>query len=116
MIVITVIIAILVEASIKKLKKELGIMKALGYTSKELRFQVAFRTIPAVIIASLIGTGVAIFWFKVVYGMIMGAIPINLPGMLLIDLIIVMFSVVAGYFGTRKIKTISVTELVSAEE
>ena len=65
-IVVSLILSILMASTIRRQYKELGIMKGLGYTSRELKFQLAFRIVPVAVLAVILGTVLSILLIGVV--------------------------------------------------
>jgi ABC-type antimicrobial peptide transport system permease subunit len=110
--VVMVILFILMESNVRKQRKEFGIMKSMGYTSKELMFQLAARIMPAAIFSVAAGTVAAVMIIKYFTGYI-GKISINIPAVIILDVILLLFCFGCAYFGARKIKKISVCELMS---
>ncbi len=110
--VVMMILTILMSSEIRRQRRELGIMKGMGYTAKELMLQLAFQIMPAVIAATVIGTAVSVLAVRLLIGMI-GAVPVNLPEVLLLDLAILAFCFGCAYLSARKIKKISVYELMT---
>lgn len=111
-VVVMTILTILMSSEIRRQRKELGIMKSMGYTSKELMLQLAFQIMPAIIAAVAVGTLFSIIVVKILIGMI-GVIPINIPAVLILDAVIIAFCFGCAYFNARKIKDISVYELMT---
>ena len=111
-VVVMIILMILMESEIRKQRRELGVMKALGYTAKELMLQLSFRIMPAAFLAVVLGTAVSI----VLTGMLdalLGEVAVNLAAILLLDAVILVFCFACAYVGARKIKKISVYELMT---
>ena len=111
-VVVMIIIFILMSATIKKQRRQLGIMKGMGYTSHELMLQLAFRIIPATIAAVIFGTLIALLLTNSINLMI-GELVVEMPFIIIADIIILLFCFGCAYFGARKIKKISVYELMS---
>lgn len=110
--VVMAILFILMESNVRKQRREFGIMKSMGYTSKELMFQLAARIMPAAIFSVAAGTAAAVVIIKIFTGYI-GRISINFPAVIVLDVILLLFCFVCAYVGARKIKKISVCELMS---
>lgn len=110
--VVMMILAILMESEIRRQRRELGIMKSMGYTSKELMLQLAFRIMPAALIAVIIGTALGVAGTKLVVSLI-GNVPVNLPAVLALDCAILAFCFGCAWLGAGKIKKISVYELMT---
>ncbi len=111
-VVVMIIIFILMAATIKKQRRHLGIMKGMGYTSHELMLQLAFRIVPATIIAVILGTLLAVALTGSVSSLI-GKLVISPAALVAADIIMLLFCFGCAYFGARKIKKISVYELMS---
>lgn len=111
-VIVMLILSILMASTIRKQYRELGIMKGLGYTSKELMFQMAFRIIPVVLIAVVLGTGLSMLLMGVVGTYVM-KVEISVMGMIVMDVAILAFCFICAYVSARRIKKISVYELIT---
>lgn len=111
-VVVMVILSILMESEIRRQRRTLGIMKSMGYTSRELMLQLAFRIMPAAAAAVVIGTVLGVTATKLLANFI-GAVPVNLPAILAVDILILLFCFGCAYFCARRIKKISVYELMT---
>ncbi|MBQ9905500.1 MAG: ABC transporter permease [Oscillospiraceae bacterium] len=111
-IVVMMILAILTESEIRRQRRELGVMKSMGYTSKELMMQLAFRIMPAALTAVVIGTVLAVSGTKLLVSFI-GNVPVSLPAVLLLDCVILAFCFGCAYVSAGKIRKISVYELMT---
>ena len=111
-IIVILMLSILMAGTIRKQYRELGIMKSLGYTSKELMFQMAFRIVPIAFLAVLIGTGVSIPLMGVI-GAFVCKIEVSPVGILIMDIAILVFCFACAYISARKIKSISAYELIT---
>jgi len=111
-IIVTLMLAILMASTIRKQYRELGIMKSLGYTSRELMFQMAFRIIPVAFLAVVMGTFLSIPLMGVV-GAFVCEIEISVVGIIFMDLAILAFCFGCAYVNARKIKGISAYELIT---
>lgn len=110
--VVMMILSMLMSGEIRRRRRELGIMKGMGYTSKELMLQLALQIMPAVIMATFLGTAVSLLGVKLIAGFV-GNIPISVPSVLALDLAVIAFCFGCAYLGARKIKKISVYELMT---
>lgn len=110
--VVMIILLILMESSVRKQRRELGIMKSMGYTSKELMFQLTCRIMPAVLCAIVIGIVVSVSATKYLTSFV-GRISVNLPAVILLGAVLAIFCFGCAYVGARKIKKISVYELMT---
>ncbi len=111
-ITVMLMLAILMASTIRKQYRQLGIMKGMGYTSKELMFQMAFRIIPVAVVAVAIGTVLAILLLQVV-NVYVCKVTLSAAGLFGMDLIILAFCFTCAYISARKIKKISVYELIT---
>ena len=111
-IIVILMLAILMASTIRKQYRELGIMKSLGYTSKELMFQMAFRIIPVALIAVVIGTLLTIPLMGIVDAFVC-KIEVSLISTIIVDLMILAFCFGCAYFSARRIKKISAYELIT---
>ena len=111
-VIVTIMLSILMASTIRKQYRELGIMKGLGYTSKELMFQMAFRIIPAAFMAVVIGTGLSLLLMGVVDTYV-AKIAVSASGTVVMDIVIMAFCFVSAYISARRIKKITVYELIT---
>ncbi len=111
-IVVMIILFILMSSTVKKQRRDLGIMKGMGYTSRELMLQLAFRIVPASITAVILGTLLAHLVTGSLSGLI-GSLMVSIPAIIAVDVLILVFCFVCAYVGARKIKKISVYELMT---
>lgn len=112
-VVVAVIIVNIMEQTIRRQRKELGIMLSMGYTSKELMLQLALRIMPAAIIAVILGTFLGIGCYSFFMTLFFGGLEVNVSMMICAAIIMIIFCFISGYFGAHRIKTISVTELMT---
>lgn len=111
-VVVMIILFMLMESSIRKQRKEFGIMKGMGYTSRELMLQLAVRIMPAALFSVIIGTVISVAATNRLTSFI-GRVEIDMSAVLILDILLLMFCFVCAYFGARKIKKISVYELMT---
>ncbi len=111
-IVVMIILSILMASTIRKQYRELGIMKGLGYTSKELKFQMAFKIIPPTVIAVIIGTVISFLMFNLLIGLI-AKITVSIISIVIVDVFILVFCFICAYLSAKKIGKISVYELMT---
>ena len=111
-IVVMLMLSILMETTIRKQYRELGIMKGMGYTSRELMFQMAFRIIPTTIVAVIMGAILSMLLVGVINAFI-AKITVSVIGVIIVSIAIILFCFLCSYRGARKIKKISVYELMT---
>ena len=112
-VVSAIIIIALMEQTVRRQRKELGIMLGLGYTTKELMVQLAIRIMPAVIVAVILGAVGAAAVLHAVMDVMFGTTIINIPLMIVTIIIMILFCFGCAYTGAGRIKKISVTELMT---
>ena len=111
-VVVILILSILMASTIRKQYRELGIMKGLGYTSRELKFQLAFRIVPVAILAVILGTVISILLMGGVNAFVCKII-VSPFSIVLMDIAILAYCFICAYISARRIKKISVYELIS---
>ena len=111
-VVVMIILFILMESAIRRDRREFGIMKGLGYTSRELMFQLACRIVPSAVFSVIIGTIIGVTMTDLLTSII-GIVKVNIPQVIVLDIVMLIFCFVCAYVGARKIKTISVYELMT---
>jgi ABC-type antimicrobial peptide transport system permease subunit len=111
-IVVILILSILMASTIRKQYRELGIMKGLGYTSRELKFQLAFRIIPVAVVAVILGTVLSLLLMQVVNAYVCKII-VSAFSIIMMDIAILAYCFICAYISARRIKKISVYELIS---
>ena len=112
-VVSAIIIIALMEQAVRRQRKELGIMLGLGYTTKELMVQLEIRIMPAVIVATILGTVGAAAVLHAAMDIMVGTTPIHIPMMIVTIIIMILFCFGCAYVGAGRIKKISVTELMT---
>ena len=111
-IVVSLILSILMASTIRRQYKELGIMKGLGYTSRELKFQLAFRIVPVAVLAVILGTVLSILLIGVVNAFVCKVI-VSASSIILMDTAVLLYCFICAYISARRIKKISVLILIS---
>lgn len=120
LIIIAVVLSIMVKQTVSNKKLEFGILKSLGFTTRDLRKQLLFSLMPPVAVGAFLGSVIAygatlpfvrqLFslagWFSFQY---------ELPSVLTLiaaALIVTLFTYTISYLLTAKIKGISIYELI----
>ena len=111
-IVVMLILAILMSSTIRQQYKELGIMKGLGYTAGELKFQMAFKIIPPTFFAVIVGTILSVVLIGALES-VLAKITISMTLLMVTDLAILLFCFLCAYISAGKIGKISVYELMT---
>ena len=113
-VVVAVILGIIASSNVKKRRKDLGIMKSLGYSSKDLMIQIAISIMPVTVVSVILASAASIIINKVFWFQIFGAdIKTSIPVLILTDLALIAFTFVMTYIGAGKIRKISVNELMT---
>lgn len=113
-IIVAVILGIIASSNVKKRRKELGIMKSLGYSSKDLMTQIAISIMPVTIISVIFSSIASIIINKVFWFVLFGSdIKTNVTVLILTDIALIVFTFVMTYIGAGKIRKISVNELMT---
>ena len=112
--VVGVILWIIATGSVNRQRHNLGIMKGLGYSSKDLRKQIALRNMPITIISMVIASVLAAWGNKMFWRVLFAsAVETNVWVIVVMDIALILFSYFVTYIGASKIKKISVTELMT---
>jgi len=120
LIIISLILFMVMKVIVHKRRRELGIMKSSGYTSKQLIRQLSISFMPVAVIASAAGSAAGALLVNPLMSMVLsmagagGAkFEVNIPATVIVGLFIVLFTYIAANLAARRIKKISVYELIS---
>ena len=112
--IVGVILGIIASSNVKRRSRELGIMKGLGYSSKDLMTQVAIGIIPVTTISVVTGTLLGVYLNKTFWLLGFGANFIASPVLLIVtDILMVVFCYLVTYIGAGRVRKISVNELIT---
>lgn len=112
--IVAVILGIISVSNVRRKKKEIGIMKSLGYSSKDLMTQMAIRIMPA----TVVGVGIAsvlvfyvynLFWVSAFCVETKPAVGV----VMIVDIVLILFCYFVTYISAGRVKKISVTELMT---
>ena len=113
-VVVAVILGIIAASAVKRQRKELGIMKSMGYTSRDLMIQLTLRILPVTIISSCIAAVLSVWVQRAFWMAAFGVqIPESLPLMIGTAAALVLFCLIVTYISAGSIRKISVTELMA---
>ncbi len=113
-VVVAVILGLIASSNVKRQRRKLGIMKGMGYTSKDLMKQIAVKTMPVTIVSVIIASFAAKYVYSAFWLMAFGAyVELNIPLTIIADVILAAFCYAVTYISAGKIKAISVTELMT---
>lgn len=111
-VVVVIILSILMSSTIREQYKELGIMKSLGYTSRELKLQMALKIIPQTVIGVVIGSILSVLLISLLETMLI-KITVSVLSIVVLDFGILLFCFLCSYLNAKKIGDISVCELMT---
>lgn len=113
-VVVAVILGIIAVSAVKRQRRELGIMKSMGYTSRELMIQLTLRILPVTIISSCIAAVLSVWVQRAFWMAAFGVqIPESLPLIIGTAAALVLFCLTVTYISAGSIRKISVTELMT---
>lgn len=113
-VVVAVILGIIAVSTVKRRRKEFGIMKSMGYTSRELMIQLTLRILPVTIVSSCIAAVLSVWVQRVFWMVTFGVqIPESLSLMIGTAAALVLFCLIVTYISAGSIRKISVTELMT---
>ncbi|MBP5192598.1 MAG: ABC transporter permease [Eubacterium sp.] len=113
-IVVAVILGIITSSNVKRQRQSLGIMKGLGYSSKDLMTQMALKIMPVTIVSVIISGFLGVIVNKIFWMSGFGSIAkTNVPLLIVTGILLVVFCYVVTYISAGKVKKISVTELMT---
>lgn len=113
-VVVAVILGIIAASAVKRQRREFGIMKSMGYTSRDLMIQLTLRILPVTILSSCIAAVLSVqvqraFWMAA-FGV---QIPESLPLIIGTAAALVLYCLIVTYISAGSIRKISVTELMT---
>ena len=113
-VVVAVILGIIAASAVKRQRRQLGIMKSMGYTSRDLMIQLTLRILPVAIVSSMIA---AVLSIQVQRAFWMASFSVNIPEkpVLIIGTAAALaaFCLIVTYISAGSIRNISVTELMT---
>lgn len=118
--VVILVLYMVLKASILRRRRELGIQKAVGFTTLQLMNQLALSFTPSIVIGTVIGCLMGIFGFNSIFvamvqsmGIMTASLPPSLLLTTLLGISIILFSYVISLLIAFKIRDISPYTLVS---
>lgn len=113
-VVVAVILGIIAVSTVKRQRREFGIMKSMGYTSRDLMLQLTLRILPVTIISSCIAAVLSVWVQRAFWMAAFGVqIPESLPLIIGTTAALVLFCLIVTYISAGSIRKISVTELMT---
>ena len=113
-VIVGVILSIIAASNVRRQRHSLGIMKGLGYSSKDLMTQMAVRIMPVIIVSLLIASFGVLWLNKFFWLAVIGVIArTSIKAIIITDIVLVVFCYVVTYLGAGRIRKISVNELMT---
>ena len=113
-IVVAAILAIIAASNVRRQRKELGIMKSMGYSSADLMKQLAISMLPVTVISAVIS---AVLGAMIYRGFWMAGFGVaNDPDavvLVITSAVLVIFCYIVTYLAAGRIRQVSVTELMT---
>lgn len=117
---VSLILYLVIQTGILKRKRELGIMRALGYTTFQLRSQIAMSFLPVVTVGVLVGTCLGGLYTNSLLEMLLSSagiaqvnFKIQAPMIIGLGIGLVLFSYLISMLVSRRIKRITAYELIT---
>ncbi len=112
--IVAVIFAIIASSNVRRQRHNLGIMKAMGYSSKDLMKQMALKFMPVIIVSMIVSSVLCVYVDRIFWSSIFGTVArTDRIAIVLTDLAMILFCYAVTYIGAGRIKKISVTELMT---
>ena len=112
-VIVAVILGIIAASAVKRQRKEFGIMKSMGYTSRDLMIQLTLRILPVTVVSSCIAAYLSVLVQRAFW---MASFSVNIPEkpVLIISTAaaLTIFCLIVTYISAGSIRKISVTELM----
>lgn len=122
LLVVTFVLFLLVRSLIDKKKKEYGILKSIGFETKDLIKQTMISFLPMILIGALIGSFLGYFFINDIMGLALAGIgllkcnlEIPLYSVFVAALVLVVFSLGIVYLQSLKLKKIDTYKLLIGE-
>ncbi|MBQ3905815.1 MAG: ABC transporter permease [Lachnospiraceae bacterium] len=114
-IIISVILNFLISSTIRRQRKQLGIEKAMGYTTKDIKKQLVMRLMPVIIPGVILGTILSIpmteFFIIGTFGQ--GSLQARYLLLVPTAILVTLFTFGSAWVSADKVKKVSVTELMT---
>ncbi len=119
LVLVALVLALIIKTMIVKTKQDVGIKKALGYRSFDIRIQILLSIVPVIIIGALIGMILSILCSNLIVTVMfsaIGVVKVNFLNNIVMYAIMTvgfsMFAVLVSYLLTNSIKKISPYNLI----
>lgn len=121
-VVILLVLYLLIRSLIYNKRKDYGIYKAIGYTSRDLILQTALSFMPTIILSTIVFSVISYFAANpymniamMAFGVVKADFDIPIPGVAIIAAGIIVLSFLFALFESRKIKNIEAYNMLIAE-
>ena len=112
--IVAVILWIIASSNVRRQRKNLGIMKSLGYSSKDLMRQIALRFMPVTLISLCIASAAAVYVNGIFWRVLFATeTKTNISVIIITDIVLALFCYLVTWIGAGRVKKISVTELMT---
>ncbi len=113
-VIVAVILYLITSGDVRRQRQSLGIMKGLGYSSRDLMTQIALKQMPVSLVGILIASVCAYFINQIFWAVLFATVAeTKWLVIILMDLALAAFCYVVTYLSAGKIKKISVNELMT---
>lgn len=112
--IVAVLITIITSNDVRRQRHALGIMKGLGYSSKDLMLQLALKYMPVILGGTAIATICGLWINDLFWGLLFAAFAkVNISTVVITDIFMLIFCFAVAYLSAGRIRKISVTELMT---
>ncbi len=112
--IVGVILSIISASEVRRQRQSLGIMKGLGYSSKDLMTQIALKFMPVIIISVVVASVAVVYLNSFFWGSIFCTIAsTSIPVIIIGDVFLIVFCYFVTYLSAGRIRKISVNELMT---
>ncbi|MCR4641584.1 MAG: ABC transporter permease [Lachnospiraceae bacterium] len=112
--IVAVLITIITSNDVRRQRHALGIMKGLGYSSKDLMLQLALKYMPVILAGTAIATICGLWINDLFWGLLFAAFAkVNISTVVVTDILLLIFCFAVAYLSAGRIRKISVTELMT---
>ena len=112
--IVAVLITIITSNDVRRQRHTLGIMKGLGYSSKDLMLQLALKYMPVILAGTVIATLCGLWVNNMFWGLLFASFAkVNISTVVITDIFMLIFCFAVAYLSAGRIRKISVTELMT---
>ncbi len=112
--IVAVLITIITSNDVRRQRHALGIMKGLGYSSKDLMLQLALKYMPVILAGTVIAMLCGLWVNNMFWGLLFASFAkVNISTVVITDIFMLIFCFAVAYLNAGRIRKISVTELMT---